>query len=115
MSEKSQIKEYICLANISVKGESGVKYVRDELYTEEEVRRSPSGKKNKFAKIESLSPGSIDGTAQELKILVQNQQIKIQTLEAALAESGGSNAGPKKPSGKAITSATGGQAGEEKL
>ena len=91
MAEKSQLKEYICLGNISLKGESGAAYVKDQYYTAEEVRRAPKDKKHKFVKLETIDPGKIDGTEQELKQLIQRQQIKNQTLEAALAEYEGSD------------------------
>ena len=112
---KSEIKEYVCLGNISVKGESGVKYVKDEFYTAEEVRQAPKDKKHKFALLETINPGAIDGTVPELKALIQRQQVKIQTLEAALAEYEGNKPAPEQPKGSAITSKTGGQTGEEKL
>lgn len=115
MAEKSKVKEYICLGNISLKGESGVAYVKDELYTAEQVRRAPRNKKHKFALLETLNPGAIDGDENQLKQLIQRQQIKIQTLEAALAEYEGDKPAQEQPSGKAITSATGGQKRDEKL
>lgn len=115
MGEKSNLKEYVCLANISVKGESGVKFVKDEFYTAEEVRRSPSDKKHKFARLETIRPEAIDGSKEELQALVQFQQIRIQTLEAALAEYKGVKSIPEQPKGKAITSATGGQKPDQKL
>ena len=87
---KSEVKEYVCLGNISVKGESGVKYVKDEFYTAEEVRQAPKDKKHKFALLETINPGAIDGTVPELKALIQRQQIKIQTLEAVVEKYQGS-------------------------
>jgi len=115
MGEGSKVKEYMCRANISVKGESGVKYIRDHYYTAEEVRRCPAGKKDKFVKLETIDPGKIDGTNAELKSLIQRQQIKIQTLEAALEEYEGKKADTPASKGSAITSKTGGQTGTEKL
>ena len=129
MSEKSQEKDNLCLGNISVKGESGVKYVKDELYTDEEVRRAPKGKKHKFTKFDVTVPGFDKGTETELRDLIQRQQIKIKTLEDVLAKYENGKKNPfedkpdeqeeteqtEKPQGKAITSSTGGQAGEEKL
>ena len=91
MSEKLQVKDNVCLGNISVKGESGVKYVKDELYTDEEVRRAPKGKKHKFTKFDVTVPGFDKGTETELRDLIQRQQIKIKTLEDALAKDEGSD------------------------
>jgi len=115
MPEKSKVKEYVCLGNISVKGESGVKYVKDEFYTAEEVRQAPKDKKHKFALLESINPGAIDGTAPELKALIQRQQIKIQTFEAALEQYEGKKEPSPAPKGAAITTQTGGQKRDEKL
>ena len=115
MAKKSQVKEYICLGNISLKGESGVKYVKDQYYTAEEVRLSPADKKHKFVKLETISPEAIDGTNAELKALIQRQQIKIQTLEAALAQYEGAKPDPVQSQGSAITSKTGGQQPAKKL
>ena len=115
MSEKSKVKEYVCLGNISLKGESGIAYVKDQFYTAEEVRRSPSDKKHKFALLETINPGAIDGTNSELKALIQRQQIQIQTLEAVLAEYEGKKEPSTEPQGAAITSKTGGQKRDEKL
>ena len=115
MAEKSQLKEYICRGNISVKGESGVKYVKDQYYTAEEVRLAPKDKKHKFVLLETIDPGKIDGTDLELKALIQRLTIKNQTLEAALAEYEGAKTDPVQPQGAAITSKTGGQKPAQKL
>lgn len=115
MAEKSEVKNNICLGNISLKGESGVAYVKDQLYTDEEVRRAPKGKKYKFTKFDATLPGLDKGTEPELRALIQRLQIKIDTLEAALAQYEGAKESVKEPTGAAITSKTGGQQPAKKL
>lgn len=114
MAEKQQLKNNVCLGNISLKGETGLAYVKDQLYTDEEVRRAPKGKKYKFTKFDATLPGLDEGTGPELRALIQRLQIKIDTLEAALAE----YEDPKEATetqGAAITSKTGGQQPAKKL
>lgn len=134
MGEKSKLKEFVCKANISVKGIPGVKYKKDEFYTAEEVRLAPKGKNYKFERLDAIRPEAIDGTKAELQALTQKLQIKIVTLEAALTEY--ESTAPKKgkakpkgrkpaanakepaaeePQGQPILSSTGGQSDEEKL
>ena len=126
MSEKKeQVRDNVCLGNISLKGEKGSRFVRDGLYTDEEVRRVPKNKKHKFTKFDVTPPGFDKGTESELRELIQRQQIKIQHLEDALAERESGKKDPfeeepegkekAEPEGKAITSKTGGQNPVEKL
>lgn len=115
MAKKTQLKNNICLGNISIKGEGGIAYVKDQLYTDEEVRRAPKGKKYKFTKFDATIPGLDKGTEPELRALIQRLQIKIETLEAALTEYEGAKPIPAQPQGAAITSKTGGQQPAKKL
>ena len=114
MSEKSKVKEYICLGNINTKG-NDPNFTKDQAYTAEEVRRAPKGKKHKFKKLTNVAADLIEGEdINKLKQTIVNLKLENDALKDHVEELMGKEE-PEKPQGKAITSATGGQKRDEKL
>jgi len=100
---------YISLANIRQKGNAR-DYDRGDEISANEYKLLPKGLKNKFRESKALTAAMLEGDENQLKTTIQQLMMANEALRNEIAVLKG-----QKVQGKAITTETGGQKGEEKL